>query len=234
MKAETESEGLSWGQISNLRIFSAELNLPFYLKIGGCEAKTDVVQSQQLNINYLIAPMIETVFAASKFYDSTSLKGLNENLQRLILIETKTAISNLTEILEYSQNWVSGINFGRTDLLRSLNLTDSSIKNFEDERFKEILEFAIYETKRRNLIVTVGGNMNKKNIRNFLSFKSLPDKIETRRFILSFDAVIEKPDILDLVLLVELELIESMIAKNHFSLGRLNEYKLALNSRFLG
>ena len=41
--------------------------LQSFVKIGGCEAKTDLYNCVKLGVNGVIAPMIETPFALLKF-----------------------------------------------------------------------------------------------------------------------------------------------------------------------
>jgi hypothetical protein len=67
-------------------------NIDLALKIGGCEAKSDIDYSISVGVKKIVAPMIETPFAASKF---ESYVKDNNHQKKFILAESKTALEIL-------------------------------------------------------------------------------------------------------------------------------------------
>ena len=62
VKAEFEAEGASFRDLLRLRRFTAEQNIPLYLKIGGVEALRDLKDALDLSVDGVIAPMVESPF----------------------------------------------------------------------------------------------------------------------------------------------------------------------------
>jgi hypothetical protein len=224
MKAETESEGLDWNSITYLRVAAAKLQIPFHLKIGGCEAISDLVASQYLAVDYVIAPMVETSFSADKFKQAIARAGLVDCKAKL-LIETVGGVGSLRTILDNHSGWISGVNFGRTDLLASLSSSLGSNLSLESQEFLSLIQRGIVLAKERGMTVTVGGKMQTQNLGLLQKWpkESLPTFIETRRFILDFQKVMTSPEVLNDVLTVERDLIHTLL-----QLGLVKNQHLAL------
>lgn len=224
MKAETESEGLDWNSITYLRVVAAKLRIPFHLKIGGCEAISDLVASQYLAVDYVIAPMVETSFSADKFKQAIARAGLVDSKAKL-LIETVGGIGNLSTILDNHSGWISGVNFGRTDLLASLSSNQGSSLSLESQEFQSLILSGIAIAKARGMTVTVGGKIQTQNLGLLQEWpeESRPTFIETRRFVLEFQKVMTSPEVLQDVLGVERDLIHTL-----FQLGLAKNQHLAI------
>ena len=67
VKSEFETEGSRKDELTKLRDIISKSNLKMYIKIGGCEAIRDLDDCKILGADGIMAPMIETEFAASKF-----------------------------------------------------------------------------------------------------------------------------------------------------------------------
>ena len=123
IKAEFEAEGAAYSEVKFLKNIADDIGLDFVLKISGCEAIRDLKEAYALNINKIVAPMIESEYAFKKFIKSAS-KIIN-NAELYINTETINGVKALDDILKSEEaKFLSGIVFGRSDFACSVNLSD--------------------------------------------------------------------------------------------------------------
>ena len=119
LKIEFEAEGASKTDLTFLAKKAAMINVGLAVKIGGCEAKTDYKYCQLLEIDSVIAPMVESSFAAQKLLDMSK----HWKPKRLgINIETDMSVKNFESIVSVIKNRDIEIVFGRSDYASSIGL----------------------------------------------------------------------------------------------------------------
>jgi len=187
-KAEFEAEGADFEEVLFLKEISKAVNLDLTIKIGGAEAIRDIKDSKIIETNNIVAPMIESLYAAEKFIKSAkSVYNSQENINFYINIETKQGLKVLKKILknEISKD-IKGIILGRSDLINSLKIKKEDIDN--KTIFNQAKKIAKI-TKKFQKEFIIGGNITNNSI-DFLKkiSKIHLTKFETRKIV--FDAKI--------------------------------------------
>ena len=101
LKLSTEDAGMSMEQIGYWAE-SAGNTLPAVVKIGGPNARNDIKQLLPMNIDGLIAPMVESPYGLENFISAVrdfTTPMQFERLKKQINIETETAVRQLDSIL---------------------------------------------------------------------------------------------------------------------------------------
>lgn len=186
VKAEFEAEGTSLEEALWLKELTSKVGLEFSIKIGGCEAIKDMLEVKKINVNSLIAPMVESPYAMKKFVNATNSIFNNEekqNINFLINIETVTGYNNLDNIISSKEfENITGIVLGRSDMIGSMKLNKQEINS--DKIF--IMANCIskkMEKLQKDFII--GGSVSTDSIPFFRKIPYLT-KFETRKII--FDA----------------------------------------------
>lgn len=179
IKISFEDEGALFNEVVSMRKLTAEVGVGLSIKIGGCEAKRDIVDCMDLDCNTIVAPMIESEFALRKFlksldfYKCDKKKGFN--------LETIAAYHNLEELSNVF-NKVDFVTVGRVDFVSSMN-KDRSFVDTEEmyEKVKKVFEMA----REKNTLCYLGGavSINSKEFIGRLIQENLLDKFETRYII---------------------------------------------------
>ncbi len=184
VKQSTEDEGALYDAILLMRRISETNNLKLSVKIGGCEAKTDIDFCKKILTNGIVAPMVESEFALQKFIEST----INiKDIDLYINMESKTAYDNLDNILNSSSSkLLKGIIVGRSDLTKSFGYS----KDYVDSPFMhDIVYKALTKIKQYGLTTLMGGNISPKSstfIKQLYKEKLL-NYIETRNIIIQLN-----------------------------------------------
>lgn len=193
IKAEFEAEGSSFRDLMRLRRITSRAGIKLFLKIGGVEAVRDVKDAIEINVDGLIAPMVESKFGASKFYEMLRKIYGDHPVHKSLNIETKSAIAHLDEILEYSQGKFDNITIGRSDLTGSY--FDADVFPDADFTFNLLIETGI-KVRKAGLTFTVGGSVGAKTIQRLRNdYPQLLDiiyKLETRKIILPINDFVHK------------------------------------------
>ena len=200
LKGETEAEGLLHSEIAAEVILAARNDLGYLVKISGAEALGDIRALERIGIREIVCPMVETEFAMSKYMGMVE----NRHYDSIgVTIETKTAVSNIDEILN-AGNLLTEVTIGRSDLCRSLG----GISVDSDECIHAV-KLVARKARSRGLHVTMGGSVSSHTIRRLQGDKELLDLVdfvETRKVVIRKSCICD-PDILQEVFEVEKYLI---------------------------
>jgi 4-hydroxy-2-oxoheptanedioate aldolase len=181
MKQSFEDEGVLLNDVVAFKRVTEICGLQSFVKIGGCEAKSDLYNCIRMGINGVIAPMVETPFALSKFTEM--IEDYSDRADAYIVIESKTSYENIDDILKKGKGKLKGIVVGRSDFSKSFNLSKSEVdSNFIYDKVEEILAKA----KKYDYITVLGGSVSIKST-NFIKDmynKSLLDRVETRNVVI--------------------------------------------------
>src|SRR5205085_5811766 len=111
VKAEFEAEGTRPDEFLRLLELARRADLKVALKIGGCEAVSDLLASRLYGIDYIIAPMVETPYALSKFIeDKDKTYGSGGHApQFMVNLQAETTHRNLDSMLDAAGDGVPGV-----------------------------------------------------------------------------------------------------------------------------
>ena len=198
VKAEFEAEGSRTHEMIMLLEVLNRCDMPLTIKIGGCEAVRDLDQCKLLGAKSIMAPMIETPFALSKFKGAAQ-KVYGDRMGEVdwvINAETKTCKQNYSAILDEGKGFLDMVGIGRVDFSASCGLSRADINNdFMLESCTEIAK----QSKEAGLMVAFGGGVSFDAIPFIQAMAPYADRFETRKvhFQITDDERILKHGILD-------------------------------------
>ncbi len=186
-KAEFEAEGTRTDELLRLLEIAHRAGVDIALKIGGCEAIRDLLEARQFGVRYIIAPMVETPYALSK-YIAAKEKVFQEEDERsetvfLFNLETITAYENLNDMvsLAAATPGCDGVVFGRVDFAGSLGLGRNGI---ESEEVTSRGEAAAAICRDAGLQFVVGGAVSIDALDNLRRFDAVHlTRFETRKVV---------------------------------------------------
>ena len=187
VKAEFEAEGTRLDELLRLVEIAHRADMAIAVKIGGCEALMDLFEAKQIGVDYIIAPMIETSYALSKF-DIALKKAYSsddrEDTQFLWNIETTTGFQNRKEMAELAvqSGELAGVVFGRSDYCGSIGLNSDNVN--DDVVINDVIEVAKV-CEAHNLDIVVGGGVSVDSIPGLKRIRDVKlTRFETRKVVM--------------------------------------------------
>jgi 4-hydroxy-2-oxoheptanedioate aldolase len=197
VKAEFETEGIRREELLRLMDISLRAGLGISLKIGGCEAISDMQDAMRYGVERIIAPMIETPYALKKYINACQTvfpEDVTDNMGFLMNIETITAYQNLDAMLALPEaSRLTGITIGRVDLVGSMQGQPERSAVNSNEVLTICLQIA-RTAKSKGLEVLVGGAVSIDSLPFLQQFPAGHlDRFETRKAIFGCPHALHNP-----------------------------------------
>jgi 2-keto-3-deoxy-L-rhamnonate aldolase RhmA len=193
VKAEFEAEGTRLEELLRLVDITRAAGLPVTVKIGGCEAIRDLLEAKQIGVRYVVAPMVESAYAASKYVAAKNIVYTRDeqiDTDFLFNMETITGFENRNELIAEinTDEGADGVVFGRVDFTGSMGWprTDINLQKTTDY----VLEMArLCDEADKQLVM--GGGVSIESIDALRQVHDVRlDRFETRKVVFDADSAL--------------------------------------------
>jgi hypothetical protein len=193
VKAEFEAEGTRTDELLRLIEIARKAELGVGLKIGGCEAMRDLMEVKQFGVDYIIAPMVETPYALTKFISSKNKifdADDQTEVKFLTNLETITGYEHLDGMVAAAkvENGLDGLVFGRVDFVMSMG--GNGREDINKDHVTEKVIATAHACKANGLELVMGGGVSRDAIPAIRAVQSVHlDRYETRKIIFEGSAI---------------------------------------------
>ena len=186
-KIEFEAEGASFRDVLALKLVAVSVGKSMTLKLAGAEALRDINDCLDLRPDRIVAPMVESAFAVSKYLNATDRLSGHLQVKRGINVETIVCAQALDSILDECGTRLDFVTVGRSDLAGSMGFPP---KHQNEGQILDEVEQIVATAKEYGLIVGLGGGITAASMptlheRNLLR---QVDFVETRRIVIRSDS----------------------------------------------
>ncbi|MDF2874722.1 MAG: hypothetical protein K0R22_1405 [Sporomusa sp.] len=182
VKCNLEAEGIRLDEVARTKEIVLSSGVGLTIKLGGCEALTDLRLAKMFGVNSIMAPMIESRFALEKYLDMVAAEYAADELadmKLLINIETTDGYEKIDQILSADNiDRLHGIVLGRTDLVKALGVTDVNAPQVLD-----IARNLFTKARQHSLLCIVGGGTTVTSVPFFQQLQGVLDGFETRKVV---------------------------------------------------
>jgi len=188
IKGGTEVEAMSFQEIALMREISRGI-LPMTVKIGGAEARNDIVFMLELGVDRILAPMIESPYGLKNFVKTMEECDPDHKASLAVNIETIHSFYNLNAIMTASAfKKISQVTVGRSDLSSSM---EHEVDDTEVARVtREIVEMA----SEMGCSTSVGGKIRKDTVLRVQ--ETIPaDTVNTRHMVIQLSSSAIEADV---------------------------------------
>lgn len=184
VKAEFEAEGTRSDELLRLLEIARRAGVGVGLKIGGCEAIRDLIEARQYGVDYIIAPMVETPYALSKFIAAKNKFFPVEeqaDIRFLFNVETRATFDQIEALGALAAKDKVGMVVGRVDFAGSMGHGREYVNTDEMTGYAEkVAQIAA----AHDLEVVVGGGVSPDSIEPLRRIRRARlDRFETRKVI---------------------------------------------------
>lgn len=220
VKAEFEAEGTRMDELLRLLDIARHANVEMTVKIGGCEALRDLLEAKQLGVDYIVAPMVETGYATSKYVAAKNIvysKDERENVKFLFNLETITGFNNLEDLINSAnvKEGADGIVFGRVDFVGSLNQPRANINEVSTT---EYIEKVAQACRENNLELVMGGGVSIDSLQAIQKVSDIHlNRFETRKVVFDAKRALNSDLELGLIDAVQFELLWLLNKRDYYT-----------------
>ncbi len=192
VKAEFETEGTRLNELMRLKDVASRAGVGIVLKIGGPEAVRDIHDALLVGVDSIVAPMVESAYALSKYLEAIEKhvpEDVRKGLMVAVNIETVGAYQEFSDMLKLPNiNILNRITVGRGDLCGSMGLGRRNADDINSEKVLVVTMDICGQAKTANLETTLGGWITPESIPfvGRLAERELLNSFETRKVV--FDA----------------------------------------------